>query len=445
MEKKMKTRKDGLVLRTASREDIPRIAEFNETLHPDPGEPEIIGKMLHTWTMDLGNGKHPTTDAHHFTLVEDPANDNKLVSTMCVIPETWVYAGIPFKVGRIELVGTLPEYRRRGLIREQFNWHHRWCQENGYLVQTITGIPHYYRQFGYEMSLNLSGAIQGGETSLPLKHEGEEAFTFRSAEVEDIPFLMAVEEKAALRSVTSCFRSEQEWIYEIAERSKMSIYYRKIDIILDQETQPVGFLVYPNDLWGKDKTLNRFEVIAGVNWQTVTPTVLRHIWRAGQANAAKDDKLVCTGVRFSFGTSHPAYAIANHWLPIDSPPYSWYVRVGNLPEFIKIIAPILEKRLENSVLCDHSGELLINFYTDGLKIVFDNGKINLVEQWRPKNNFEKGHACLPGTTFYHLLFGHRDIDEIHHLYTDASVNKSMKALLMTLFPKQITEDIWALA
>ncbi len=51
----------------------------------------------------------------------------------------------------------------------------------------------------------------------------------------------------------------------------MNIYYRKIDIILNQENQPIGFLVYPNELWGKDKTLNRYEVIDGVNWQAVTP------------------------------------------------------------------------------------------------------------------------------------------------------------------------------
>lgn len=96
-------------------------------------------------------------------------------------------------------------------------------------------------------------------------------------------------------------------------------------------------------------------------------------------------------------------------------------------------------------MCGYSGEFLLNFYRDGLKIGFENGKINLIEQWRPKDTHDNGHVRLPGTTFYHLLFGHRDIDEIHHLYTDASVNKNMKALLTTLFPKQATEEIWALA
>ena len=37
-----------------------------------------------------------------------------------VISQTWSYRGIPFDVGRPELVATDPAYRRRGLVRRQF-------------------------------------------------------------------------------------------------------------------------------------------------------------------------------------------------------------------------------------------------------------------------------------------------------------------------------------
>lgn len=438
------TLKDGLILRSATKEDIPRIADFNQRLHPDPGEPEIIGKMLHAWTTDLGNGQHPTTDAHHFTLIEDPTANNKLVSSMCVIPQTWVYDGLPYKVGRIELVGTDEEYRKRGLIRTQFKWHHQWCQENGYLVQAITGIPNYYRIFGYEMCINLGGSCYGAEQNLPLKHEGEEAYTFRSATTEDIPFLMQVEEKAMQRSATACLRSEAEWRYEITGHSKLSIYYRHIEIIADKQGHSKGFLVYPDSLWGKDKAIFPFEVIEGHSWLDVIPAVIRRLWLVGQENAAKDEKSSCTGIRFNFGTSHPSYPLIEQWLPISVPPYSWYMRVGDLPAFLRHIAPVLEKRLAASPLTGYSGEFIFNFYTNGLKMIFDNGKIKSVENWQPGIH-KNGHVRVPGTTFNHLLFGHRNIDEIQYLYAEAGVNKSMKALLTTLFPKQPTEEIWAFA
>lgn len=51
----------------------------------------------------------------------------------------------------------MPEYRRRGLVRAQFDVIHQWSAARGQLVQVISGIPFYYCQFGYEMGLALSG------------------------------------------------------------------------------------------------------------------------------------------------------------------------------------------------------------------------------------------------------------------------------------------------
>ena len=41
------------------------------------------------------------------------------------------------------------------LSRIQFEEVHKWSAERGETVQAITGIPFYYRQFGYEMALDL--------------------------------------------------------------------------------------------------------------------------------------------------------------------------------------------------------------------------------------------------------------------------------------------------
>ncbi len=65
---------------------------------------------------------------------------------------------MPIKVGRIELVGTDPAYRRQGLIRQQMDAIHKRSAAKGEMIQAITGIPWYYRQFGYEMALNLGGS-----------------------------------------------------------------------------------------------------------------------------------------------------------------------------------------------------------------------------------------------------------------------------------------------
>ena len=47
-------------------------------------------------------------------------------------------------------MATEPSYRRRSLIRALFEMIHARGADKGHLLSTITGIPYFYRQFGYE-------------------------------------------------------------------------------------------------------------------------------------------------------------------------------------------------------------------------------------------------------------------------------------------------------
>ena len=62
----------------------------------------------------------------------------------------WSFAGILFGVTRAEMVATEPSYRRRGLVRALFEMVHARGAAEGHLLSAITGIPYFYRQFGYE-------------------------------------------------------------------------------------------------------------------------------------------------------------------------------------------------------------------------------------------------------------------------------------------------------
>ena len=177
---------DGLVLRWATPDDTEELAQFNLDIHSDnPDEPEM---GLYYWVMGLMSGEHPTTRASDFTVVVDTKDDNRIVSSLNLISQTWAFDGIPFGVGRPELVATLPEYRRRGLVRRQMDVVHALSAQRGELVTAITGIPWYYRQFGYEMGLNLGGSRQlfwvrpGNDEKV-----AEAPYRIRPATAADIP------------------------------------------------------------------------------------------------------------------------------------------------------------------------------------------------------------------------------------------------------------------
>jgi hypothetical protein len=185
---------DGLVLRRATVADTEALVAFNATIHRQPDED--TSAFIANWTRDLMSGNHPTCGPADFTVVED-TRSGEIVSSLNLISQTWSYGGIAFGVGRVELVGTRPDYRRRGLVRCQMEVVHRWSAERGHLVQAITGIPHYYRQFGYEMVLELGGGRTGFRVQVPeLPAETTEPFRVRPAAPGDLPFIAALDEQS---------------------------------------------------------------------------------------------------------------------------------------------------------------------------------------------------------------------------------------------------------
>jgi hypothetical protein len=192
---------NGLIMRRSTAEDADALAKFNGRIH---GENELDTQRVAAWTHDLLARPHPTLRPDDFTLVEETVS-GRIVSSMNLIPQTWSYEGIEFGVGRPELVGTLPEYRNRGLVRLQFEEIHKWSAERGHMVQGITGIPYYYRLFGYEMALDLAGRRFGYEPNVPKLKEGEEeSYRIRSATEDDLSFVAQVYEHAIRRLRLLC-------------------------------------------------------------------------------------------------------------------------------------------------------------------------------------------------------------------------------------------------
>ena len=204
--------------------------EFNSQIHSDEG-PEKPDDRIGAWVSDLLLTNHPTFGEGDYTIVEE-VKTGKIVSSLNLISQTWSYEGIPFKVGRPELVGTLPEYRNRGLVRLQFEVIHQWSADRGEVVQAITGIPYYYRLFGYEMTLNLSGGRAGYKAHVPKLKDGEEEIVhLRPAEISDIPFILQTYQYGSKRYPIRCLWDENLLRYEIFGKSPRNINRSEFRII----------------------------------------------------------------------------------------------------------------------------------------------------------------------------------------------------------------------
>lgn len=433
---------NGLILRRASSEDAEGLADINGRMHSDEG-PDKPDLYIAAWVRDLASRPHPTFHAGDFTIVEETAT-GRIVSTLCSIPQTWTFDGIEFGVGRPELVCTLPEFRRRGLVRAQMEEVHKWGDERGDLVQVITGIPNYYRQFGYDMALNLVGRRLGYESHVPKLKEGEaEPFVIRPAEEKDIAFILHLYEEAQKRYAISCKRTLEIIKYEFNGQSSDSVNKFEMLIIEDKNGKSIGYFQHPSMLWFDGLYAIMYELVKGISFLEVSPSVARYLWAKGGEYAARDSR-----TRFSWGFTlgdhHPAYEAMDDKLPANRKPYAFYIRVPNLPAFLNHVKPALEKRLAESIAAGHTGELKISFYTSGLRMVFEQGKITGIDTFAPSTDIN-ADASFPDLTFLHLLFGHRSLDELSHAFTDCYwENNTARVLLNALFPKRLS-DVYALS
>jgi hypothetical protein len=433
---------DGLILRRSSPADAEPLADFCGRIHSDDG-PDKPDLHIASWTRDLLAKPHPTFRADDFTVIAEAAT-GRIVSTLNLISQTWMYEGIPFGVGRPELVGTLLEYRNRGLVRIQFEEIHKWSAERGELVQAITGIPYYYRLFGYEMALDLAGRRFGYEPNVPKLKSGEtEPYLIRCATEADLSFVAQVYDEASARYELVCQRTPEIWKYELDMQSENNADHFQIMLIEDLQGRRVGYFQHSTFLGRTGLSAASYELVSGTSWLEVTPSVVRYLWQQGKEYAKRDGG-DCLMFGFMLGSKHPAYEAMGNSLPGVNEPYAWYMRVPDLPAFIRHIAPVLEKRLADSIAVGYSGELKISFYRDGLRLVFAKGRLQTVEPWKPKNEDDE-NAAFPNSTFLQLLFGYRSFDELHYAFADCSWkdNESYR-LLNILFPKKLS-DVFPIA
>jgi hypothetical protein len=139
------------------------------------------------------------------------------------------------------------------------------------------------------------------------------------------------------------------------------------------------------------------------------------------------------------GLEHPVYDALGSKLEPLRQPYSWYIRVPDVPRFIRHIAPVLERRLLASVMSGFSGELKITFYRGGLRLVFEGSKLIEVTDWQaPETNEQWEGAGFPPLVFLQLLFGHRSLEELRYAFPDCWASEEPALLLNALFPKRVS-------
>jgi GNAT superfamily N-acetyltransferase len=426
----------GLVLRTLSENfasDRAQLPEFYAAINGE-GESEAIAEALALWTQDLIND-HPLTRHDDIFVVVDPAHEDRIVSATLLIPQTWRYEEIPILVGRPELVGTHPDYRGRGLVRALFAAVHERSAALGHQIQGITGIPYFYRQFGYTMAMDLDG-----RATLPMALYGEmppgatPAFTLREATEADIADLITWQEYLARTRLVSEVRSTEVWRHELLGHNARSLRARSYLVIVNGEGEGVGYVELSRNVYNKHSLYCPAYVVGDKSSYLQTfDDVMRAIyqWARGAFGECPTLMVLATGLHESL------YRLVDRKFGGDLYPhsYKWYLRVPDPIAFLRHIQPVLERRLEDSGANCYTGELKIGFYDlTGIALQFERGRMVDVRGLQGKDGYS---VSFPWHLFWNVVFGDLSVWDIYAVLPDVATNSGKNDVLIeALFPKK---------
>lgn len=413
---------EGLILRQGQPDDLEALVAFHQKIQ---GEGE--------WTRILADGTHPTTGINDFTIVED-THTGAIVSSMCMIPQEWSYRGIAFGVARLEMVSTDPDYRWRGLVRAQFDFLHKRSAGMGHLVQVVVGRPWVYRKFGYTMALRYWDRLQVSLHGVPaLEGDQVEPYRVRPAQEADIPFCAAVFDRRRDRFLVTC-NWDEDFLHHFIFRRKYEGPLQ-LRVIEDLKGDPAGAILHAPELDDGLLTVLLCEIMPGVSWVEAAPTILRYFKSAGERYAVDGDSSL-EGFNLGLGPGHPLKAFLSCHMQHVPPlaPFAWYVRVGDIPAFLRKIAPVLEERLAGSVMAGYTGKLRLCFYSrgSGIALSFDRGRLVSVEACP----VEWAESAIPVEMFIQLLFGYKSLQELEDYSKEVFILDPVRLLVQVLFPKQ---------
>ena len=405
-----KSLKNGLTLRNASSmNDLEAVMLLHNEVH-DENVGGLIQKLFTS---------HPALTGEDLLLISD--GNGKAVASLCLIPWSIRYGRVNLPVGELGIVSTLEPYRKQGLNRILMESFWERFQERGCLISIIQGILNFYRQYGYEYAMMpLVGGFRIQPDQVPNTPTKE--YQFRPATIEDIPTLMDLRNQEKGYLGISSIRDAATWKYMLTPAELPAEMEGDTIVIADKNGSSLGYFrsphvhFYPN--------LYTVDEVSEMPFDASLAMI--------QYVAAMAIQVGKDGIRLQIPANSGVAKLARSFAAAEMDPYSWQVRIPDLPAFLKAITPELEDRLANSMFDGITLDANLDFYKKSITLRIRSGKIEVVH---PADEDAITLLAMPESQFIQLVMGGRSMEEIEHAIPDAYANDPWKLLADTLFPK----------
>ncbi len=384
--------------------DVEQVYALMRVVFPNEDVDGIVRRLLDLYP--------PMTLDHLFAVTYG----GETVASLVLIPQTWVMDDMELKVAEMGCVATHPDHRGRGLQRMLNERLDEAAENGGYDLCALAGIPFFYRQFGYEYSLDLDHKTTISVSELPDSQPSLESRKFTEA---DIPAAAKLLDSYHSRYMVHCPRTAPVWRMQHMTGIYNGEPYEGYTLYEGDEVQAY-VRIQPRP---KNKTLVLKEAgaVPGAHWQLLA-FLRKYCVENGLVTLVS-----------ALGYVDPLSELLVGLGAEQRLPYGWQVKIVDNVRLLEKIAPLLESRLADTRFSGLSERLNLNFRKFSVNIVFESGKVAGVSLSSDCSDRTIG---LNPYVFPQLLLGYRCREELEHAYPDVRVAPSHRMLVDELFPRK---------
>jgi GNAT superfamily N-acetyltransferase len=359
---------------------------------------------------------------NEYWFIAEEKETGKFVSAFLLMPWTWEMEGVRLKVAQMAGAATLPEYRRKGLIRELIKRFEQTLAEDEFDLAVINGIWGFYRQFGFCYALPVENHVNLDLDLIP-ERPVEKAYTFHLAEESDIPILMEQDEAYRANFSFSAFRDEAAWEYLLNDR--FHTMFGSEFWLMEHKGNGEKFcfrIPLTSHFGGRGLLVSEIS-------EDIHEEALSDLFAFCKQKAIEDQKLF---IRLNLHDDSRGVQKAHALGATAEGQFAWQIRIPDPARFLTKIAPVLEKRIGESDLHGFTGTFRMDFFKSSLDLHWEEGKLREVH---PGEGWQDHRLSIHAQLFPILCLGHRSWSELARVWPDIGPSSEKSALFVeTLFP-----------
>jgi len=405
-----------------SDEEVEELLKFHSIVHPNDDVEELRRQIDHL----PGFGR----EKNYY--IRD-LDKGIIVTALNSIPFIWNYEDIPLRNLELGWVGTLKEYRRKGLNKLLYTHFENLLLSGNYDFSTIQGIPYYYRQFGYDFIIPMDRIIWTRTNQIqPIDENNPPDYmklNIRFAEKNDIPSMMDLFDEQNRNLLVYASRSQELWeIQETLKRQNENEF--ETYVVLDG-SKIIGYFRLVKKI-NKEKIPNK-STMSVIESSIATFNGVQRTLQFLYAEAVHDDISL---IGSQGPTLNTLSKVMENIGGSGTHRWKYQVRIPNMVSFLQKISPVLEKRLKGTMFEGLTYDVTINTFQNCYSLKFSNGTIGDILDLGPQEVNDNQAFRAPPNDLARLILGAYSIKEIEQNNIDFIVRGSVRLIAETLFPKK---------